>query len=117
MNAAMTPHTSIKPHWFHILLSLADSELHGTAIMEDVLERTDGGIRLWPGKLYGALREMAAEELITEVDPPEEAPTEGGKRRFYAITPRGRLALTDEVERLASLVRLAQAKGAGPTTA
>ena len=26
--------------------------------MEEVLERTEGGVRLWPGKLYGALREL-----------------------------------------------------------
>ena len=113
----MTQHSSVKPHWFHILLSLADADLHGTAIMEDVLERTAGGIRLWPGKLYGALRDMADEGLITEVDPPEDAPTEGGKRRFYAIAPLGRTVLADEVDRLASLVRLAETKGAGPRTA
>jgi len=113
----MTQHTSIKPHWFHILLSLADSDLHGTAIMEDVLERTDGEIRLWPGKLYGALKELADDGLIVEVEAPEGAPTEGGKRRFWAITREGRLTLAGEVQRLAGLVRLAEAKGAGPGAA
>ena len=109
----MTQHTRLKAHWFHILLSLADRDLHGTAIMEDVLARTEGQLRLWPGKLYGALRDICDEGLIDEVDPPADAPTEGGKRRFYSITRRGRLVLHEEVERLAALVRVARAKGAG----
>ena len=108
----MTTHTTLKPHWFHILLALADSDMHGTAIMEEVLERTDGTLRLWPGKLYGALKEMAGAELIDEVKPPEGAPTEGGKRRFYSITREGRVLLRDEVERMASLVQVARARGA-----
>ncbi len=109
----MTQHTKIKPHWFHILLSLADTDLHGTAIMEEVLTRTEHRLRLWPGKLYGALKEMADAGLIDEVDAPEGAPTEGGKRRFYSITRKGSLSLHDEVERLAVLVRIARTKGAG----
>ena len=88
----------------------------GTAIMEEVLERTDNHLRLWPGKLYGALREMDDLGLVTEVDPPDGAPTEGGKRRFYSITSRGRLVLHEEIERLAALVRVARAKGAGSDT-
>ncbi|MGD8319237.1 MAG: helix-turn-helix transcriptional regulator [Gemmatimonadota bacterium] len=104
---------SLKPQWFHILLSLADRELHGTAIMEEVLERTDGTVRLWPGMLYGSLRKMTDEGLISEVEAPDDAPTEGGKRRFYAITRAGRLVLHQEVERLASFVRVAHAKHVG----
>lgn len=104
---------NLKPQWFHILLSLADQDLHGTAIMEEVLQRTDGSIRLWPGTLYGALGEMADQGLIREVEPPAEAPTEGGKRRFYAISRRGRVVLAEEVSRMDELVRLAQAKRVG----
>lgn len=109
----MAPSARLKAHWFHILLSLADTDLHGTAIMEEVLERTDGHLRLWPGKLYGALSGLAEAGMIKEVDAPDDAPTEGGKRRFYSITAVGRLALHEEVERLAALVRVARAKGAG----
>lgn len=109
----MTQHTGLPAHRFHILLALADRDLHGTAIMEEVLERSEGRIRLWPGKLYGALRELADDGLIAEVDPPEGAPTEGGKRRFYGITRAGHLVLHDEVERLAALLRVARARGAG----
>jgi DNA-binding PadR family transcriptional regulator len=108
----MTQHTRLKAHWFHILLSLADRDLHGTAIMEEVLERTESQIRLWPGKLYGALKGMVDTGLITEVDAPSDAPTEGGKRRFYSVTRNGRLVLHEEVERLAALVQVARAKGA-----
>lgn len=108
------PHTgNLKPHWFHILLALADQALHGTAVMEEVLERTDGELRLWPGMLYGSLKDLAREGWITEVEPPADAPTEGGKRRFYAITDAGRAVLRQEVERLAAFVRVARAKRVG----
>jgi DNA-binding PadR family transcriptional regulator len=108
----MTEPTRLKAHWFHILLALADRELHGTAIMEEVLDRTQGQTRLWPGKLYGALHDLAEARLIREVDAPDDAPTEGGKRRFYAITREGKVTLREEVQRLAALVRVARARGA-----
>ena len=104
---------ALKTKWFHILLSLADRDLHGTAIMETVLTRTDGAVRLWPGALYGALGEMAEAELIREVAPPEGAPTEGGKRRFYAITVKGRNTLAAEVAHMEELVLEARAKRVG----
>lgn len=103
----------MKTNWFHILLSLADRDLHGTAIMETVLTRTDGGIRLWPGALYGALSDMSEAGLIQEVDPPDGAPTEGGKRRFYAITRQGKEALAGEVTRMEELVLEARSKRIG----
>lgn len=101
---------SLKPHWFQILLALADGPLHGTAIQEEVLERTEGEMKLWPGTLYGSLHDLDDGGLIRETDPPEDAPTEGGKRRFYALTPEGWDALRAEVWRLASYVRAARAK-------
>lgn len=110
----MSEADALKPQWFHILLSLADRRLHGSAIVEEVLERTDGTVRLWPGTLYGSLRDMTDRGWITEVEAPDDAPTEGGKRKFYTITREGRLALREEVERLASFVRVARAKHVGP---
>ena len=104
---------ALKTKWFHILLSVADRDLHGTAIMETVLDRTDGAIRLWPGALSGALGDMSEAGLIQEVDPPEGAPTEGGKRRFYAITGRGKEILASEVARMEELVLEARAKRVG----
>ena len=34
----------LKPHWFHVLLSLADQEQHGYGIMQEVLDRTEGKV-------------------------------------------------------------------------
>ena len=100
----------LKPQWFQILLSLADGPLHGSGVMEEVLERTDGQMKLWPGTLYGSLSDMHDEGLIQETDPPEDAPTEGGKRRFYVLSPEGRRVLAEEVRRLEGFVRVARAR-------
>lgn len=51
----------LKPHWFHVLLSLTDQEQHGYGIMQEVLNRTDGKVRLWPATLYGTLKRLMDE--------------------------------------------------------
>ncbi len=104
------PKQTMKPHWFQILLALADVPKHGTAIMEAVLDRTERAMKLWPGTLYGSLRELEAAGWLSETRPPADAPTEGGKRRFYRITSEGRNALVAEVRRLDSFVQAARAK-------
>ena len=100
----------MRPHWFQILLSLADGPLHGTAIMEEVRDRTEGAMMLWPGTLYGSLSELAGRGWIEETEAPEDAPTEGGRRRFYDVTPAGRAVLAEEAARLEAYVRVARAK-------
>ena len=41
----------LRTNWFHILLSLSGQEQHGYGIMNEVLERSGGKIRLWPATL------------------------------------------------------------------
>lgn len=98
------------PHWFQILLSLADQKLHGLAITKDVLERTSGSMNLWPAMLYGALKRMADAGFVEEVDAPAAFMGTGGKPRFYAITASGRRACADEANRLAAFVEVARGK-------
>ena len=83
---------ALSPHWFQILLSLADRNLHGLAIMNDVLERTGGRMRLWPAMLYRNLSRLAEEELVVEIDAPVGLDPRGGRPRFYRISPLGRRA-------------------------
>jgi DNA-binding PadR family transcriptional regulator len=78
--------------------------------MEEVRERTQGDVHLWPGMLYGALKQMSEEGLIEETDPPDDAEAGGGRPRYYRITEKGRGALSVEVARLSGYVAAALAK-------
>jgi DNA-binding PadR family transcriptional regulator len=100
----------IPPHWFQILLSLADEDRHGLGIMNDVLERTDGQMKLWPGMLYRNLSKLAAEGFVAEVDAPADAESGGGRPRYYRITPAGRRACSAEASRMAGFVEAARRK-------
>ena len=100
----------LKRPWIQILLALADEERHGYGIMNEVLERTGGRTRLWPGVLYGALKQMVNEGLIVETDHPEGAPDDRRERRFYTITPVGRRGLRDEIRKLEEVVEAARRK-------
>jgi DNA-binding PadR family transcriptional regulator len=108
----MTSHDSrpLSPHWFQILLALADHDLHGLAITKEVFDRTEGVLHLWPGMLYGALKKMAAAGLIDEAPTPRDFAQAGGRPRFYRITPYGRRACAAEAARLARFVDAARSK-------
>jgi len=99
----------LKPHWFHVLLSLADGEQHGYGIMQEVLERTGGKVRLWPATLYGTLKRLMEADLIGES---ERRPGEDDdpRRKNYRLTALGRRVLAAESERLEDLVRVIRAK-------
>ena len=100
----------LKPHWFHVLLSLADQERHGYGIMQEVLERTGGKVRLWPATLYGTLKRLIDEELIEESDERPAAEFDDARRRYYQLTSLGRRVLAAESERLEDLVRVIRSK-------
>lgn len=105
-----SPIAPLSPNAFHILLALADQDLHGLAIMNEVLERTDGRLRLWPGILYRTLRQLEHDGFVVEVGAPPDAEPGGGRPRFFRITPPGRRACAAEAARLASFVAVARAK-------
>jgi DNA-binding PadR family transcriptional regulator len=100
----------LKPHWFHVLLSLAEEEQHGYGIMQEVLERTEGKVRLWPATLYGALKRLIDEELIEESEHRPAPALDDARRRYYRLTRLGRRVLAAESERLEDLVRVIRAK-------
>jgi DNA-binding PadR family transcriptional regulator len=104
----MAADASLKPHWFYILLALADGDRHGSAIARDVQSLSGGAVRLWPATLYGSLDDLRVRQWIEELaEHPEE---ESERRRYYRLTRAGRAALTDEAERLGQLARLARAR-------
>ena len=100
----------MRRHVFYILLSLAERDRHGSAIMRDVLALTDNELKLWPAKLYGSLDELCQEGWIRGMPGPpagEEHP-EGGHKKWFRIMASGRRALAREVEALDDVVRTAQ---------
>lgn len=101
---------ALEPHWFQILLALADRDLHGLGIMNEVLERTGGRMRLWPAMLYRNLARLVDLEMVVEIEAPADARTAGGRPRFFRITPLGRRACGAEAQRLAGFVEAARQK-------
>lgn len=89
---------------FLILLTLAREDLHGYAIIKEVLNQSGGGLDPGTGTFYSALRRMKGELMIEEVETPVGSDGVDQRRRYYAITDLGRQALQAEAKRLESLV-------------
>src|SRR5215467_8324596 len=95
----------LKTQWFHILLTLAGGEQHGYGIMQEVLNRTHGKVRLWPATLYGSIKRLIEADLIEESDTRPPAEEDDARRRYYRLTALGRRVLEAECDRLQELVR------------
>src|SRR5580658_2341910 len=102
----------LKPQWFHILLSLAGEEQHGYGIMQEVLQRTGGKVRLWPATLYGSIKRLIEEGLIEESDERPAPELDDARRRYYRLTGLGKRVLDAECERLQELVHTIRVKQA-----
>jgi len=100
----------LKPHWFHIMVSLASGEQHGYGIMQDVLNRTTGKVRLWPATLYGSIKRLIEAELIEKSDERPAPELDDARRRYYRLTPLGKRVLEAECDRLQELVRTIRVK-------
>ena len=105
----------LKAHWFHVLLSLAGGEQHGYGIMQEVLNRTTGKVRLWPATLYGSIKRLVEAGLIEESDERPAPELDDARRRYYRLTPLGKQVLDAECERLQELVHSIRVKQAAVT--
>jgi len=104
----------LPPAVFHILLAVADGDRHGYAIIQEVLARTDGAVRLSPGTLYRSIQRMLDDDLLVEVHERPAPDQDDERRRYYRLTPLGRAVARLEAERLHALVKLARASGLAP---
>ena len=107
----------LRPVVFQVLLSLADEERHGYAIVQDIADRDSARIQLEPGNLYRTLKFMLDEGLIEESDRRPVAGKDDERRRYYRITKFGEAVARAEARRLQNLVRLARASGFVPRSA
>lgn len=101
---------------FHILVSLADRDRHGYAVMQDVLERTEGKLRLSPSSLYASIRRLLEQGLIEELAERPDPAHDDERRRYYRLTRLGRDVAKAEARRLERLLGDARATGLLPRT-
>jgi DNA-binding PadR family transcriptional regulator len=92
----------LKPAVLHILLSLADEERHGYAMMQAVNEQSGGAVPLRTGSFYRHLARLVDDGWVAETAAPSDADPRRGV--YYRLTPRGRAALEVERHRLLDLI-------------
>lgn len=94
---------------FHVLLALADGDKHGYAILKEVETRTNGEVQLGTGTLYGIIKRLLMNDMITEVRH-SAAKNDDPRRRYYKLTDAGRETAVAEAKRLEKLVADARSK-------
>jgi DNA-binding PadR family transcriptional regulator len=99
----------LTPAVFHVLLTLAEADQHGYAIIKAVSARTDGAVHLSTGTLYGMVKRLLADGIIVESRQRPAADADDERRRYYRLTEFGRQVARAEAERLAQLVAEARA--------
>jgi DNA-binding PadR family transcriptional regulator len=100
----------LTPAMFHVLLALAGDDLHGYAILKEVELRTGGKVRLSTGTLYGIIKRLLADGLITELRTRPASAQDDERRRYYRLTNAGRQTATAEAERMDEMVAAARAR-------
>lgn len=100
----------LSPAVFHILLALADGEMHGYAVMREVERSTGGTVRMGPGTLYGTIKKLLADELVEETDERPDPGMDDERRRYYKLTGLGGRVLNLELSRLRAILRSATGK-------
>lgn len=94
----------LTPVVFDILVTLATSDQHGYAILNEVRERTGDAVR--PGSLYRALNRLLEDALIEQIESSDKTDE---RRRCYRLTTLGRRVAEAETARLETQVRSARA--------
>jgi DNA-binding PadR family transcriptional regulator len=99
---------------FDVLVSLADDERHGYAILQDIAARTGGRIRLSPSTLYAVIKRLLEGGLIDELSERPDPEHDDVRRRYYRLTPLGRRVAKAEAARLERLLADARVTGLVP---
>jgi len=110
MSKTPDTHEPLTPAMFHVLLALAGDDLHGYAILKEVELRTDGQVRLSTGTLYGIIKRLLGDDLITELRSKPADPSQDERRRYYRLTTRGRELASAEARRMDEVLAIARAR-------
>lgn len=103
MKDAFDSFLPLSPATLHILLALTAGDMHGYAIMQDVLRQSEGRYKLGPGTLYDNLQKLVKTGMVKELG--AKAGDEDSRRRYYRLTSLGNGVLAAEISRLEGVVR------------
>ena len=106
METRTAPATPLTSAVLAVLLSLADGEKHGYAIMKEARSPEGGGIAMGPGTLYGTLDRLMRDALVEE-----SGMSDDERRRYYRLTADGVTALVAELGRLRAALKGAERRG------
>jgi DNA-binding PadR family transcriptional regulator len=97
----------------HIIVAVAGGEKHGYAIMRDVEELSGGAVKMGPGTLYGSIKRMIDQGLLTEVAERPDPELDDERRRYYRLTDLGHRVGAAEQQRLSRLLSAAELRNLG----
>jgi DNA-binding PadR family transcriptional regulator len=100
----------LTPAAFHVLLSLAEGERHGYAIMQEVARDTAGRMKMGPGTLYGTIKRLLEAGLIEESDERPDPELDDERRRYYRLSGLGERVVRAEAQRYADMAAVARGK-------
>ncbi len=92
----------LKPDVFEVLLALEAAELHGYAIVKAIEAR---GIGMAPSLLYRKLRRLLEDGLVEASGQRPHESEDDARRRYFRLTPLGRVVITAEARRILALSR------------
>src|SRR5882724_11958521 len=87
---------------FSVMMALSLKPRHGYEIMQQVTDDSAGKIKLGPGSLYTAIKQLSEDSFI------EEMPFEDSRRRYYRLTKKGWDRLNAELQYFDKTIQLAK---------
>ena len=104
----------LRPVDLLILTMLAPGERHGYGIRQDIIDHTEGALRLEAGNLYRSIRRLIDLGMVDESDRRPDPDEDDERRRYYRLTALGSRVLAAELHRLRALVRVGESLGLVP---
>lgn len=90
----------------YIVVALAEEDLHGYGIMQEIARQSEGKYKVGPGTLYDNLHKLIQAGWVQELG--ARPGDEDRRRRYFRLTEAGRDLLRNETARLAHVVREAR---------
>ena len=93
----------LKADDFNILLSLADGDRHGYAMLKEIGAATGGRTRIAPSPFYRRIKRLLERSLVTEANERPVPELDDERRTYFRLTRLGRAVLAADAARLVVL--------------